>query len=140
MKTAYEYALAELGVKEVSGKTNNPRIVEYHSTTTLQAVDDETPWCAAFVNWCLYMAGKKGTGLASARSFLTWGKEILPDEIQEGDIIVMSRTSDPTKGHVGFFAGWTEDMLGYRLLGGNQLNAVSIQVFGKDRILSIRRG
>ena len=132
-------AIKELGVSEVKGNLHNPRIIEYHKTTTLQATDDETPWCAAFVNWCLREAGMSGTGLASARSFLTWGREILPDEIQEGDIIVMGRTADPTKGHVGFFVGWTPDKFGFQLLGGNQLNAVNIKEFDRGRIISIRR-
>lgn len=139
MQRVLEIAKAEIGVSEKSGKEQNPRILEYHKTTTLQATNDETPWCAAFVNWCLHEAGMQGTGLASARSFLTWGREILPDEIQEGDIIVMGRTADPTKGHVGFFVGWTPDKFGFQLLGGNQLNAVNIKEFDRGRIISIRR-
>jgi uncharacterized protein (TIGR02594 family) len=139
MRDALAIAKNEIGVTEKVGSENNPRILEYHKTTTLQATDENIPWCAAFVNWCLQQAGMKGTGLANARSFLTWGREILPDEIEEGDIIVMGRTSDPTKGHVGFFVGWTEDKFGFRLLGGNQLDGVNIKEFDRGRIISIRR-
>ncbi|MGR2462212.1 hypothetical protein ACUX4R_25305, partial [Salmonella enterica] len=43
-------ARGELGVKEYSGKfNNNPRILEYHKTTSLGASEDEVSWCASFV-------------------------------------------------------------------------------------------
>ena len=31
----------------------NRRIIEYHSTTTLRATDDETPRCSSFVKWVM---------------------------------------------------------------------------------------
>jgi len=135
--TAYEFAQKELGIKEIKNG-DNPRIVEYHSTTTLHATNDETPWCSAFVNWCLKQAGQKGTGSAAARSFLTWGTAVPTPEAQEGDIVIMSRTSDPTRGHVGFFSGWDGEE-GFKLLGGNQLDSVCVLSFARDRILSVRR-
>jgi uncharacterized protein (TIGR02594 family) len=57
--TPIEAALAELasGVAEVVGVEHNPRILEYHTATSLGASEDEVPWCAAFVNWCLLQAG-----------------------------------------------------------------------------------
>lgn len=56
-KIAYKVAQTQRGTKEISGDKDNPKIVEYHQSCTLQANDDETAWCSAFVNWCYIIAG-----------------------------------------------------------------------------------
>lgn len=61
-------ARGELGQREIAGAAHNPRIVAYHQTTSLRASNDETPWCASFVNWAMEKAGHKGTGSAAAIS------------------------------------------------------------------------
>src|SRR5262245_20844734 len=66
-------ALQEIGVKEYTGAADNPRIVEYLTSTTLGSVErsnDETPWCSAFVNWCVAKSGYEGTDSAWAKSWL----------------------------------------------------------------------
>jgi len=63
-----EIARAEIGTKEMQGKTANPRILEYHQTTKLKALSDEVAWCSAFVNWVLKQAGIEGTDSSLARS------------------------------------------------------------------------
>jgi len=131
------FAEAELaaGVVEIPGPENNPRIVEYHQATDLEATDDETPWCSAFVNWCMKQAGVARTNSAAARSWLSWGKALAAPE--PGCVTVLRRGDDPTKGHVAFFVD--ADGAGHiRLLGGNQGNAVSIRSFPIDRVLSHR--
>ena len=40
----FDIARDELGTDEIPGPVHNERILEYHSTTTLNASDDETPW------------------------------------------------------------------------------------------------
>ena len=55
-----DYAEGELGQHELRGSQHNPRILEYHSTTTLGdwgRSRDETPWCSSFINWCFVRAG-----------------------------------------------------------------------------------
>ena len=52
----------ETGVEEGPQEEDNPRILEYHSTTTLHADEDSVPWCSSFVNWCMTEAGYQGTG------------------------------------------------------------------------------
>lgn len=42
--TWFDVAKKEIGVKEKRGG-ENPRIIEYHSTTTLSADEDEVSWC-----------------------------------------------------------------------------------------------
>jgi uncharacterized protein (TIGR02594 family) len=137
METLYSIALKELGVQEHIGIAHNPRILEYHQATSLKASSDEIPWCASFVNWCLREAGLNGTNSASARSFLAWGKDILLEEAEQGDIVIFSRGSNPAFGHVGFYAGRTQTTI--NVLGGNQSNRVSLAAYPISKLLSVRR-
>lgn len=57
MKLAFYVAKTQEGQHEISGSKDNPKIIEYHQACTLQATDDETPWCSSFVNWCYIIAG-----------------------------------------------------------------------------------
>ena len=133
----YELAKIEevTGVEEVRGSRHNPRILEYHATTSLQANDDETPWCSSFVNWCIVQCGLKGTNSALARSWATWQAPL--DAPREGCIVVLSRTANPAFGHVAFYAG---ERPGSRvlLLGGNQGDQVAYSTYPKSRIISMR--
>ena len=47
----------------------NPLIVDFFATTQLLPSGDQTAWCAAFINFCLFTAGKQGTTSASSQSF-----------------------------------------------------------------------
>ncbi len=132
----FDIALREMatGVDEMRGAADNPRIVEYHQTTTLKATDDETPWCSSFVNWCMIKSGNRGTNSAAARSWLKWGKEL--SEPRRGCVVVFSRPPSPTSGHVAFF----DHVAGGRIfvLGGNQGNAVNITSYPYERLLGYR--
>lgn len=132
----YTIALKEVGVKEVSGDKANPRILEYHSATSLKAKSDEVAWCAAFVNWCFRQAGLSGTNAANAKSFLNWG--VLALTPRPGDVCVFYR-GDPkgASGHVGFYAGQTDTHI--LVLGGNQGNHVCIMKYPKSQLIEFRR-
>lgn len=132
----FEVALNEIGESEIHGSRHNPRIVEYHQSTSLKASDDETPWCAAFVNWCLGSAGRAGTDSARARSFLNWGQAIALGKMQVGDIVIFER-GKPWQGHVGFVYSWNADHI--QVLGGNQGDAVSVKWYPSGGLLGIRR-
>jgi len=95
-----------------------------------------TPWCAAFVNGVLGASGVGGNGSLSARSFMNFGKPV--DTPRMGDIVVLSRGSDPSKGHVGFFQGFDANG-NIVVLGGNQGNKVSVATYGRDRLVGFRR-
>ena len=129
-------AKRELGQHEVAGANNNPRIVEYHSATSLKATDDETPWCSAFANWCMKQVGIKGTGLANARSWLDWGRKI--DTPVPGCVVVLKRTSSPTSGHVGFYMGPSTVTGRIQVLGGNQSDSVKLSNYPKTDVLGYR--
>ena len=122
-------------VSEVRGG-ENPRIIEYHASTTLKATEDEVAWCSAFVNWCLLQAKFEGTNSAAARSWLNWGNAV--DDLVPGDIVIFWRGSpDSWQGHVGFFLEKHQHTIS--VLGGNQGNSVSVKDYPISRLLGARR-
>ena len=127
-------ALAEKGTHEFPGDADNPRVVEYLHSTNLGTPswnEDETPWCSAFVNWCVEKAGYEGTDSAWAKSWLNWGKAVKKSVV--GCIAVFTR---PGGGHVGFYVGETKTAI--RVLGGNQSDAVNESSYAKSRLLGYR--
>lgn len=128
-----EIAEAEIGQHEIRGG-ENPRILEYHASTTLKAREDEIPWCSSFVNWCLKQSGVKGTGSAAAISFAAWGNRIT--EPREGCITVIRQrkkgqdqaTGSASGNHVAFFKKIENGRI--FLLGGNQSDSVKVSSFG----------
>ncbi len=114
--------------RRVAGRGNNPRIMEYHATTTLGSQPDSVPWCSSFVNWCLRQVGLRGTNSAAAASWVNWGQGL---ETPRYGCIVQLRTArqghDRATGsssgnHVAFFVSQTATHI--TLLGGNQSNQV----------------
>lgn len=131
----FDIARGELGVQEIAGPGANPRIVEYLRSTTLPgdaASSDETPWCSAFVNWCVERAGHVGTDSAVARSWLDWGKP--PRTPSPGCVVVLRRLGD--RGHVGLFVSASASAV--RLLGGNQGDRVSEREYPLTDLLGYR--
>ena len=131
-----ERALGEIGVCEYPGVEHNPRVLEYHSTTSLGDWGrswDETPWCSSYVNWCVqpYM---DGTDNALARSWLRWGVEV---DAEFGCVCVIKRRargSDKRTGsrggyHVGFFLNYSRGNV--VLLSGNAGDRVGIDTYSK---------
>lgn len=130
-------ALNEFSTQGIPGVENNPRVLQYFSDIGQKWVkDDETAWCAAFMNWCLLRAGVKGTNSLLARSFLRYG--IAVDFPVLGDIVVLWRINKTSPyGHVGIFIREKDNMI--YILGGNQANSVNITGFSKEQLLSYRR-
>jgi uncharacterized protein (TIGR02594 family) len=129
-------ALREAGVTEVGGSGNNPRILEYHATTSLKKADalqDKTAWCSSFVNWCMEQSGRKGTDSAWALDWRSWGAALA--EPRRGCVVVFSRKGLTTNGgHVGFYVGDSKKSI--EVFGGNQGNSVNASKFPKDGIQS----
>jgi uncharacterized protein (TIGR02594 family) len=130
------------GIHEIPGIENSPQVLEYlQSTSNLDRASkskDETPWCSAFVNWCLKKAGYEGTNSALARSWLKWGQPISVP--RRGCIVVFTR--ETKFGHVGFYIGETKTHI--KVLGGNQQNLetqiyeVSEKDYPKSELLGYR--
>lgn len=133
-------AKKEIGEKEVPGRGNNPRIVEYHDYTTLDASADSVPWCAAFVAFCLENAGVRSTRKPNARSYEHWGKNVSIDDTRAGDVAVFWRgKKDGWKGHVAFVLGYNKNSKLLKIVGGNQTDAVTIEQRTAKQLLTIRR-
>jgi uncharacterized protein (TIGR02594 family) len=133
-------AREKLGIHEIPGPKANAFIVECLKSTTIGRPDnqsDETPWCSAFANRVMQLAGYEGTNSAWARSWLDWGREPADEEFGEGVVVVLARGAN--SGHVGFLEDWTDEDGGrVKLLGGNQGNAVSYTWFPMSRVLGWR--
>ncbi|MGK7943126.1 MAG: TIGR02594 family protein [Microcystaceae cyanobacterium] len=132
----FAIALVEEGVREKAGSGDNPRIVEYLQSTTLSepsASNDETPWCSAFVNWCVEKAGYAGTDSAWAKSWLNWGQPLSTP--QKGCIVVFERrmSNGQIGGHVGFYISETSETV--KVFGGNQSDSVKYSHYPKDGYL-----
>lgn len=137
-QNAYEIAKTQLGVEEVDGDGNNKIILKYHQATDLKADEDAVPWCSSFMNWCIQSAGGKGTRNAMARSWLNWGKTVLTPK--EGDTVIFSSPlRGPSAGHVAFYVSHVP-VAGYiKVLGGNQQDAVSYELYPTANVLGYRR-
>lgn len=116
------------GIDEFPGTSANPEILKYFEFTRLETRTDETPWCAAFVAYCVGKAADstatKGTFSARAADWLQWGFATGRPVI--GSVAVTNPLSANSSGHVAFVIG--EDDTHIRLLGGNQSNAVTDQL------------
>jgi uncharacterized protein (TIGR02594 family) len=145
--SAVKVAQSFLGVTEVAGHLSNPLVLGMLQLDSRWVEDDATPWCSAFVNLICRTLGLPRSRSLAARSWLLVGTSIpLTDARAEEDIVVLRRGPDTpatgaavitAPGHVGFYVGQTETHVS--LLGGNQGNAVSVALYPKSQILSIRR-
>ena len=151
--SAYDIAKRLVGLREIEGAQHQP-FIQWALTLCGYSPDspDEIPWCSAFVNAVALLAGCRMTHSAAARSWLRVGEAIDPVDAHSGwDVVVLSRGPEPqpgpgvilAPGHVGFFAGWIgvypDRAAEFRLLGGNQSDRVSFEVFPRSRILGVRR-
>ncbi len=124
-------AKGELGEKEIKGKENNPRILEYHASNKRKPKTDEVAWCSSFVNWVMTQAGYPGTDSSWAKDWKDWGKKL--DQPAMYAIAVIDWGKDKG-GHVGFVMGKKKNRI--VLLGGNQSDAVGYSSFPKDKIIA----
>lgn len=98
---------------------------------------DVTPWCAAFVNWCLARVEKPRLGYATAASWLQYGIPLAVPVYGCVAIVKPSKSTRSTTGHVGFVVDIVGDKI--VLLGGNQSNRVCrSQPLAKRTVLGYR--
>ena len=140
MKDLLITALGEIDQREIIGKENNPRILDYFRIMKLSGnkLNDETAWCSAFLNAMCIIANYERTGNLTARSWLQVGIEPSPGRHRIGNICILWREDpDSWKGHAGIYI--REDEKYVWLLGGNQRNKVCILKYRKSRVLGYRR-
>jgi uncharacterized protein (TIGR02594 family) len=136
MNKIVETALAEYGNAGIIGEVDNPEVVKYFKETGYTFIDhDETPWCAAFLNWILKKCNIETPNKLNARSFLEIGQEsILP---VLGDIVILWRIDKQGPyGHCGIFVKRVGNII--YVLGGNEDNTVKIKGYSADQLLGYR--
>ena len=113
---------------------------------TLTGIDPvHTEWCAAFVNAVLEESSIPSNNdhkyPLTARAFLDWGVSIDTTDIKPGDLVIFPRGNSNWQGHVGFYLRSIErnGQEYYFILGGNQSNKVSIELYSAKTALGIRR-
>jgi uncharacterized protein (TIGR02594 family) len=135
--TPYDYAVKEIGQKEIVGPRHNPRIIEYHAATSGKFSTDEVPWCASFINWVGRMAGMEVTNSALASS---WDKYNVggTDSGEVGDIVTLRHPSGGR--HVALLnKPYKKGDHTFEALGGNQNNQVKLSTYNSSEIVSIRK-
>ena len=123
------------------GEAAHPRILEYLATCSDleegEGERDSTPWCSAFVNWCLERSGIAGTGSGWARSWARWGRPIETPRLGAVAVWARGRASADAPvvtGHVAFVVEDLGDSL--LVLGGNQSDCVCLKTYPKRGYLT----
>lgn len=133
-----ELLLSQIGIKEFTGKKDNPEVLKYFNGIGFDGnkLKDETAWCSAFVNWIAFQMHLPMSGKLNARSWLSVGEKVDTPEI--GDVVVFWRENKNSwKGHVAFYINENNGFI--YVLGGNQNNQVKISAYPKERLLEYRR-
>ncbi len=132
-----QIALNEYGNIESPGPGSNPEVLKYYQKIGQNWVheDSDVAWCAAFVGFCLEMAGIRSTKALNARSYLNWGIPTTTPKI--GDVTVFWRISPTSSyGHVAFFIRKVGNYV--YVLGGNQSDQVCIEKYPANQVLGYR--
>lgn len=126
LRLAYSY----LGLREVHGPRHHAEILRWWEKLQLPFKDDETPWCAGFVNAMVQAADLPivGKNRAAALGWRWNGYGTRLDGPALGAIMSMVRPGRAGSGHMTFVAG--RDLNGNIMgLGGNQSDRVSINPY-----------
>jgi uncharacterized protein (TIGR02594 family) len=131
-------AKGEVGVKE----TDTAKIKSYFASIGMDA-DGSTPWCGAFVAWCLLQSQSATAkdlpkGPARAANWVNFGRPVsLPldpaDNSAIGAIVVLSPQAEGSSGHVGILTGFNGTSR-VDLLGGNEHDEVRVSSYATDDI------
>ena len=111
------------GVSETPANKNSEDIKVYLRTTNLPDLDGTTPWCGAFLAFCMKTCGLKEVadlikpGAAAVSWWETnWGQPVAPP-YPVGTVVILD-TAAGAAGHVGLIVG--TDATTIQVLGGNQ--------------------
>ena len=131
-------ARSHVGIHEIPGSKSAPVIMQWARDIGAPAYfnNDDIAWCAIYANRLMLASGLpmagKGFDLLRAKTFETWGVAIKEPSL--GAVLVFSR---PEGAHVGLYLGERPDA--YRVLGGNQQNAVTDDAWIKRERLTATR-
>jgi uncharacterized protein (TIGR02594 family) len=147
LKLAFNLAQRFIGLKEIAGNMDNPQILSMLKLDGDWPEHDEVPWCSAFVNYICWLLRLPRSKSLMARSWLEVGKAVQLKDAEIGDIVVLKRGTGKqpgpevtdAPGHVGFYAGLSDDEHLIEVLGGNQSDSVKVSRYHVDRLLGVRR-
>ncbi len=130
------------GVAEVAGPKSNVQLLDIITKHHPSATDDSsTAWCGIMMAEAFDRAGFKEKipdGYLSARSWLKLPNPVSLEDAEIGDIVIFWRgTPAGWQGHVACLVNQVDANV--FVAGGNQGDRVSIALYGKDRILGIRK-
>ncbi|WP_436115578.1 CHAP domain-containing protein [Phyllobacterium sp. LjRoot231] len=95
----------------------NPVLLAFFDATDTKPTQDNTPWCAAFLNWSLARCRYKGgTRSSSSGTFRNVGG--VTTRPSRGDVVVFKQPGTSCQGHVGLYVRITSSEI--LVLGGNQ--------------------
>lgn len=133
------------GIREGTA-AGDAEILRYFQSVNVPAKTSATPWCAAFISFCMKTSGSQvaadslpKSDPALAASWKGWGNPLPANAsiTPPGAVVVLSPTEDQDdSGHVGFFVRGNTDTI--TLLGGNQTNAVKESTYARSRVAAIR--
>jgi len=130
-KTAFQYWQQA----ELPGKANNPLIIDFFQYVEhVEPINDETPCCAAAMNFWLEVNGIKGTNSPIARSFLKWGIKL--DEPKLECIVIHKSPLNLWAGHVGILC--YHNVNHHILYGANQDNMCGFKTYPNNLIIGLR--
>jgi uncharacterized protein (TIGR02594 family) len=130
-------ARSHIGETEIKGaKGHNQFIVSiWPEVRAPWFKDDETPWCAGFVAYCLSKCGRDILPPSEVAGALNWARYgVGLDKPAYGSIAVKARKGG---GHVGFVVG-RDKFDNLMILGGNQNDSVRISPFKETDFIAFR--
>ena len=140
-KKLLQLAEKEIGIKEIKGKRENPRIRTYHKHSTIEndkEMSENVPWCSSFICFLVERAGLQSTDNKMARSWERMDFKKTTKHPLPGDIVTFWRKSKRSGfGHVGMYLKRTKNYV--YILGGNQSDAVNIKRFSRAKMTGIWR-
>lgn len=133
----YEEARRLMGVRERPGAASNPVILDWADDLDIHYPSDSLAWCGLMVAHCIGATLPEEplpTNPLGARNWSKWGQRTEP---VVGAVLVFWRgNKSGWQGHVGFAAGERGDA--FKVLGGNQADAVNEAWVSKSRLLDAR--
>jgi len=133
--------LLSSGVKEIPGKQDNDWIVSALKECRLSKkyLHDETPWCSAGLNKIFSECGLKGTGNATAESWLKWGRRV---PVISGGICIFATGRKKRNRHVTIMVSAEPVLIGnswrYRCVGCNQSDMIKESRYLISDLLDVR--
>lgn len=127
-------AISLMGVREVSGSSDNPEILEWAKEVGQgqNYTHDSIPWCGLFMAITQKLGNEPGIKTPLwAKAWADYGTSLRDPAY--GCILVFARDGG---GHVGYYI--SEDANYFHVLGGNQSDMVNVTRVAKNRAIACR--